>query len=234
MAVTSKNPAKIWAVVPAAGRGLRMGEQLPKQYSPLKEMTVIEKTISLLKTHPKISDVVIVIHPDDQHWQTLKISADKTISVIQGGAERQFSIMNALQYLAKKAQADDWVLVHDAVRPCLSQDELNHLIVEVSDHSTGGILAVPVRDTLKSVTGNSLISHTVPRENLWQAQTPQLFRFAKLFKAYEQALAHGHVITDEASAIELLGESHCVVPGRATNIKITYAEDLKLARKILE
>lgn len=234
-AISTNNSEKLWAIVPAAGLGLRTGHALPKQYWSINDdMTVIEKTISVLLANPNITQVVVAIHPQDQYWSKLKIAVDKRISIVEGGTERPFSIMQALKYLSNKSEANDWVLVHDAVRPCVSEEELTALINGVANHSTGGILAIPVRDTLKFVADNKLIQQTIPREGLWQAQTPQLFRFAKLFKAYQQALAANYLVTDEASAIEKLGESHCVVQGRTTNIKITYSEDLELVKKILQ
>lgn len=218
----------IWVIIPAAGVGRRMGTNTPKQYLLLNEQTVIEYTLSVFDSHPAVSEIIVAVSENDEYWSSLNITLSKPLHVVDGGKERCDSVLNALTFLQKKAHADDWVLVHDAARPCLRTEDLNLLLEKCQSHSVGGILAVPVRDTMKR-SDDHTINETVDRENLWHALTPQMFRYKQLKDALESALMKNKVITDEASAIELAGYQPLLVEGHSDNIKITRPEDLDLA-----
>ena len=219
------------ALVPAAGSGSRMGGELPKQYLPLSGRPLIEHTVRALAAHPRIDKVYVVLSPEDGWWEGQGIAHDKLVVLRCGGAARADSVMNGLKAIAGEIAADDWVLVHDAARPCLRPEHLDRMLAELADDEVGGILAVPVADTLKRAEAGQRIAATVPREGLWQAQTPQMFRHGLLLKALETA---GSAVTDEASAIERMGLRPKLVEGDARNLKVTYPRDLELAALILE
>lgn len=225
--------ARFWAVVPAAGIGSRMASDRPKQYLPLQDKTVIEHSLRHLLSHDLIEAVYLPLAEHDEYWPELAISQHPKINTVLGGAERADSVLNALKAMANVASDRDWVLVHDAARPCLQQQSLNHLIESLSEDSSGGILANPVNDTIKKVAQGEEIVETVDRSELWQAQTPQMFRYGVLRKSLQQALIAQSKITDEASAVEWAGHTAKVVSGPSDNIKITRAEDLSLAEFIL-
>ncbi len=230
------NNAEIWVVIPAAGVGKRMQADRPKQYLPLLDQTVIEHTIDCFAEHPKITGIILSLNVDDPYWAELIINCDKPLYTVAGGKERSDSVLNALNYLeTDMALADDsWVMVHDAARPCLSQADIDRLIDELDNSAVGGILASPVRDTMKrSFDKQPIISHTENRENLWHALTPQMFRFALLHDALQQALDNNVAITDDASAIENMGLAAQLIEGNASNIKITKPSDLALAEFFL-
>lgn len=230
----SSSPVAYWAILPAAGVGARMEADCPKQYLPLAGRTVIEHSLDALLNHPAICGAVVAISDTDDYWADLAYQHDKPVHKAEGGAERCHSVLNALHRLAGIAELDDWVLVHDAARPCVRQDDISQLIERCQSHPVGGILAVPVKDTIKQSNQNSLVSKTVDRESLWHAQTPQMFRLGMLRDALEQALADGVSITDEASALEHAGQQPLLVEGHADNIKITRPEDLSLAEFYLQ
>ena len=225
---------KIWVVIPAAGVGKRMESDTPKQYLKLNNKTIIEHTLSLFDRHDSISEIVIAISKGDEYWSSLDINLSKPLHIADGGKERSDSVLNALKFLEGKASDNDWVLVHDAARPCLRLEDVTLLIDTLKDHDVGGILAIPVRDTMKRSFDDNTIKETVERENLWHALTPQMFRFSMLKMALESALKNNAVITDEASAIELAGFQPVLVEGHADNIKITRPEDLVLATFFLQ
>ncbi len=222
------NRQNIWVIIPAAGVGRRMGSDTPKQYLLLNEQTVIEHTLSVFDLHSSISEIVVAVAKEDEYWAELNVELSKPLHKVAGGKERCDSVLNALTFLQNKAHADDWVLVHDAARPCLRTEDLTFLLEECQSHAVGGILAVPVRDTMKRSVGN-IIKETVDRENLWHALTPQMFRFKLLKDALESALKKNNLVTDEASAMELAGYQPLLVEGHADNLKITRPEDLALA-----
>ena len=224
----------IWVVIPAAGVGKRMESDTPKQYLKLNNKTVIEHTLSVFDKHDSISEIVVSISEGDEYWATLDFDLSKPLHIAAGGKERCDSVLNGLKYLENKAAADDWILVHDAARPCLRHEDVSLLIDTLKENDVGGILAVPVRDTMKRSLDNNTIKETVDRKNLWHALTPQMFRFSMLKNALESALSNNDVITDEASAIELAGYSPLLVEGHADNIKITRPEDLVLASFFLQ
>jgi 2-C-methyl-D-erythritol 4-phosphate cytidylyltransferase len=226
----------IWAILPAAGIGRRMGATIPKQYLQLNGLTVIEHSLKLLSSLPQLKKITVAVHPDDEHWQKIELNcfASEIVTVV-GGDERGQSVLNAL--LSIDASPDDWVLVHDAVRPCASLEDIQQLIKEVTesaDYCHGAILATPISSTIKRVNQAHEIEETVAREKLWSALTPQLFPLKKLIQAMESAIARGLPITDEASAMEHFGYSVKVVPGSSHNIKITHQADLALAELILK
>ncbi|HEY0666437.1 MAG TPA: 2-C-methyl-D-erythritol 4-phosphate cytidylyltransferase [Gallionella sp.] len=218
------------ALVPAAGFGARMGGELPKQYLPLAGQPMIYHALSTLCGNPQISTVFVVLAPDDTLFHTYDWShcGDKLQTLYCGGETRADTVTNGL--LASELEPDDWVLVHDAARPCLTQAHLDKMIVELRDDKVGGILAVPLADTLKRADARQRIAHTEPREGLWQAQTPQMFRAGLLGQALQQCKN----VTDEASAIEALGLHPKLVAGDSGNFKVTYPQDIKMAELILK
>lgn len=225
---------RCWAVVPAAGIGSRMRADLPKQYLPLRGKTLLEHTLERLLAVPDLAGLVLALSPDDPHWARLPLANDRRIAVVDGGAERSRSVLNALNYLTLQARADDWVMVHDAARPCITPSAIDNLRRHLEGHPVGGIIGVPVGDTLKRVGDSQAIESTCDRNGLWQAQTPQMFRYQRLHQCLARALGHGETVTDEASALELAGYQPLMVEGRTDNIKVTRPEDLALADAILQ
>lgn len=229
----SKIPA-LWAVIPAAGVGSRFSDYgEPKQYALVQNRTVLEHSVDALLQCPRLQQLVIAIHPQDARATGLHALQRPDIRLVQGGAERADSVLAALLSLREQAAADDWVLVHDAARPCLSKRDLVTLVQTLNDDLVGGILAVPAVDTLKQVAGDRIL-HTVDRAGIWQAQTPQMFRYGLLVQCLQQARADRLPVTDEASAIEVYGYTARVVEGSRSNIKITYPDDLALAAFYLQ
>ncbi len=216
----------IHAVMPAAGIGRRMGSTLPKQYLPLAGSTVIEHSLRALLAVPAVQRVVVAIAQDDPHWPRLAVAADPRVVAVTGGAERADSVLNGLQVL--QAADDDWVLVHDAVRPCVSPLLVARMIDSLRDDAVGGLLALPLADTLKQESAGR-VAATVDRQGLWRAQTPQLFRYGLLRQALQRARADGVVVTDESAALERLGHAPRLFTGLDSNLKITRPEDLPLA-----
>lgn len=226
-------PNKLWAVIPAAGSGSRFSKTELKQYQTIFDKTVLEHTIARLNILP-LTGYVLAIGQQDNIAKTLPLSHKEKAHFCLGGQERVHSVLNALQYLLEIASEDDWVFVHDAARPCVSESSLTQLVDTAISKNTSAILAIQVRDTLKYVADQPKIEKTVSRDCLWQAQTPQIARLEMLKNAIEKALADDIVITDEASALEYAGHEVQVVQGRADNIKITYPDDLLLASLILQ
>jgi len=222
---------KYWAIIPAAGVGARMNADVPKQYLQLNGKTILEHTLERFFDNPAISGIVVVVSEGDHHWNklSLKLKTHKPLLLANGGSERCHSVLYGLEALSDKVDDADWVLVHDAARPCLSQEDIYKLIAELSSHEVGGILARPVVDTMKRDDGELGIVETVERQGLWHALTPQMFRYRLLFNALTKALDDGYQVTDEASAIEHAGLKARLVEGRADNIKVTRPEDLQLA-----
>jgi len=224
-----------WVVIPAAGVGTRMQADRPKQYLPLLDRTVIEYTLACFTSHPRITGIVVALSAGDPYWPTLDIPSRVPIYVAEGGAERCHSVLNGLEVVTGHAADEtDWVLVHDAARPCLTRQDIDKLIHTVEEDEVGGILAVPVRDTMKRDNDAGRISHTEERDGLWHALTPQMFRLGSLRDAIRQALVDGFEVTDEASALEHLGLQPILVEGRGSNIKVTRPEDLALAAYYLQ
>lgn len=223
---------QIIALIPAAGIGSRMNADCPKQYLQVAGKTIIEHTIDALLANNRVHTVVIALSANDDYFQQLDIAKDPRVTVVTGGKERADSVLAGLDYLASQSDYHDcWVLVHDAARPCLHQQDLNNIIQLATEQDCcGGILAAPVRDTMKrSLKTSVLIDHTVEREALWHALTPQFFPLELLRNCLSKALKENAVITDEASALEYCGYQPVLVAGRADNLKVTQPEDLALA-----
>lgn len=217
------------ALVPAAGLGARMGDSMPKQYLPLAGQPMIAHALHTLCSNADISTVFVVLAPDDTLFHSYDWSrfGDKLQPLFCGGERRTDTVLNGL--LASEIEADDWLLVHDAARPCLTLAHLSKLIAELRDDAVGGILAVPVADTLKRADDHDHILRTESRERLWQAQTPQMFRAGLLARALQQRGS----FTDDASAVEALGLQPKLVLSEPTNFKVTYPQDLLLAELLL-
>ncbi|MGO2320879.1 MAG: 2-C-methyl-D-erythritol 4-phosphate cytidylyltransferase [Vibrio toranzoniae] len=215
------------AVVPAAGVGSRMQADRPKQYLKISGTTILEHTVEKLLSHPQVSQIVVAISDDDPYYPELALNQNPKVIRVSGGSERADSVLSALDYIAEQ-QLGDWVMVHDAARPCVQLGDIDKLISGAMSHEVGAILAAPVRDTMKR-GAQGQIEHTVERADLWHALTPQMFRAKPLWNALSEALQQGVSITDEASAFEWKGLSPALVTGRSDNFKITQPEDLALA-----
>ena len=223
----------IWAILPAAGIGHRMGSITPKQYLPVNGVPVIARSLEKLAAVSAIAEIVVVLHPQDCHWPELNLQLDTPLSTTEGGEQRQQSVLNGLNHLAPRASMDDWVLVHDAARPCVRSSDIETLIQQLQHHAVGGLLGSPVDNTLKQVDEDGLVQATVDRTQLWNALTPQMFRYGLLKSAIEQAIDRQLVTTDEASALELQGHRPKIIEGSRDNIKLTTQQDLQLAAEIL-
>jgi len=231
------NGCEIWAVIPAAGIGRRMQSDIPKQYLELVDRPVIEHTINRLLSVKQVNGVVVSLQTDDPYWPQINILSDKPVIIAAGGEERCHSVMNALDVLSLQPdyQPDTtWALVHDAVRPCVSTCDINNLIELAAATESGGLLAVPVRDTMKRQDDEQRVESTVDRAGLWHALTPQLFACGKLYNALKSALAEGYLVTDESSAMEQAGHRPSLVQGSEDNIKITRPADLRLAELYMQ
>lgn len=223
---------KIWGVVPAAGVGKRMQADKPKQYLELAGKTVIEQTLLRLLEANVFSAISVAVSVDDPYWPNLTIASHPSIITAPGGKERSDSVLSALRSIRSKASDNDWVLVHDAARPCITATDICLLINQLQADDVGGILALSSHDTLKNVQNKQIIN-TLDRTHIWRALTPQMFRYGMLKTALEHAEGNP-VVTDEASALELQGLQPKIVEGRPDNIKITRPEDLALAQFYLE
>ncbi len=228
------NETSYWVIVPAAGVGKRMGSSVPKQYLDLGGRPVIDHTIERLLLHPTIDGLYLAISEEDSRWPDTEFAGHPDLVTVTGGAERCYSVFNALTRLLRRARPDDWVLVHDAARPCVRRADIDHLIAMLREHDVGGLLGMPVRDTMKRTDAADRITETVERLHLWHAFTPQMFRLGVLYKAMRDALDAGFLVTDEASAIEWAGLRPIMVEGHSDNLKITRPEDLPLAAYFLE
>ncbi|WP_312746192.1 2-C-methyl-D-erythritol 4-phosphate cytidylyltransferase [Cedecea neteri] len=214
------------AVVPAAGIGSRMQTECPKQYLHIGDKTILEHAVASLMAHPRVGQVIVALSPNDTYFSSLPLATHPRVTVVTGGKQRADSVLAGLQ----AAGDAEWVLVHDAARPCLHRDDLDNLLAITTSSKVGGILAAPVRDTMKrGEPGKGLIAHTVDREDLWHALTPQLFPLELLRSCLLRALDEGATITDEASALEYCGFHPELISARADNIKVTRPEDLALA-----
>jgi len=223
--------ARCVGLIPAAGQGARLGGETPKQYLDLAGRPMLAHAAAALLAHPAVELAFVVLAPDDERWAThdWRAFGDRLAPLWCGGATRRDSVLNGLIAMANVVDPEDWVLVHDAARPCLARDDLGRLIDVVREDDVGGILAIPVADTLKRADGADRIAATEPREGLWLAQTPQMFRHGTLLRAIGGA---GHV-TDEASAVEAIGLRPRLVPGSARNLKVTFPGDAAMAVQLL-
>jgi 2-C-methyl-D-erythritol 4-phosphate cytidylyltransferase len=224
---------RFWAVVPAAGVGRRMGSDCPKQYLPLLDKPVLQHTLERLAACA-IQGIVVSISADDPYWPSLPKPAK--VWTAAGGAERCHSVLNGLRTLLQRPEVDaqDWVLVHDAARPCVRLSDLTHLMQSAATHPVGGLLATPVRDTLKRADAQNQVAATVDRQNLWHALTPQMFRLQALHDALTALIQAGSLVTDEAQAMEQHGYQPLLINGHPDNIKITHPQDLALATLFLQ
>ncbi len=219
-------PAEVIAVVPAAGIGSRMQATCPKQYLTIGQQTLLEHSIARLFSHPAIKQVIVALSPHDTQFASLPLARDPRVISVTGGETRAESVLAGL----RAAQGASWVLVHDAARPCLHADDLARLLQVRETSHVGAILAAPVRDTMKrGEPGVAAVAHTVERDDLWHALTPQFFPHQLLTACLTRALVEGATITDEASALEYCGYHPLLVSGRSDNIKVTRPEDLALA-----
>ncbi|SEA77051.1 2-C-methyl-D-erythritol 4-phosphate cytidylyltransferase [Alkalimonas amylolytica] len=228
--MTALSLNRLAAVIPAAGIGSRMRSELPKQYLSLHGRTILEHSAAALRQLHQDLPLVIALGAEDPYFASTSLVADPRVRTVVGGRERADSVLAALDAL-DPAQFD-WVLVHDAARPLLHATDLKRLFDCCQQAGYGGILAAPVRDTMKR--GGPTIDHTVDRTRLWHALTPQLFPLLPLKQALRSALVESIVVTDEASAMERAGQSVLLVEGRSDNIKVTRPEDLALAAFYLE
>jgi 2-C-methyl-D-erythritol 4-phosphate cytidylyltransferase len=238
---------RYWLVMPAAGVGRRFGTIKPKQYAPLQGRTVIEWALAPFLTDVTCAGVVVGLAAEDPYWGEIADRLAKMpgrtpeLIFVTGGVERSHTVRKGLEALNSRATSDDWVLVHDAARPCLAADDLQRLLERLGNHRVGGLLATPAADTLKraisnppAATGDNVeVEQTVDRAGLWRALTPQMFRRGMLCEALDRAFAAGRLPTDEAQALEWMGERPVLVQGSAANIKITSADDLVLAAALL-
>ncbi len=227
----------LWVVVPAAGRGERMGSDIPKQYVMLGDQCMLQHTLSRLLPVPSVDGIVVTLAEDDQHWSMVAAGTDERVHTTPGGKTRADSVVAGLLYVLRRAPESTWVLVHDAARPLVSLSDIRRLTDTVyNSGAVGGILAIPVQDTLKRADSCCCIEQTVSRERLWQAQTPQMFRAGELLQALQSTAvaSSGPGITDESSAMERLGHEPQLVEALQPNLKVTRPADLLIANLLLK
>jgi 2-C-methyl-D-erythritol 4-phosphate cytidylyltransferase len=222
---------RLFAIVPAAGQGTRIGDPVPKQYLALAGKPMVFHGLAALARVARIERIFVVLAPGDPHWARHDWSAlgARVEPLFAGGLHRAQSVLNALAALEERIAKDDWVLVHDAARPCLRAELVEQLLDELGDDPVGGLVAMPLADTLKSAAEGRRVAATIPRLDLWRAQTPQMFRYDVL----RRGLAQRADATDESQAVEALGKAPRLVQGENGNLKVTFAEDLALAEMIL-
>ena len=211
-----------------------MGTGLPKQYLEVAGFTLLEHSLRALLSCQQLAGVVVALHPQDTRAAALPVFADPRVHTVEGAKERSGSVLAGLDALVPLAAPEDWVLVHDAARPCLQWQDIGKLIATVTAHGVGGILAEPIVDTVKQATNEALVERTLDRNSLWRAQTPQMFRLAELHRALSQARDAGSTVTDEASAMEMAGFPVQLVAGSTGNLKVTVPDDLPLAAWYLQ
>lgn len=206
----------------------------PKQYLTLRGSLILDRAIHCISDHRDLAGTIVAVSRDDPWWRETGASRDPSVTCCEGGHERADSVLAALKALYGRASEDDWVLVHDAARPCLHPDDLDRLCETLANNEVGGLLATPVTDTLKKTQpSGQQVQATVDRSHLWRALTPQMFRYGLLRSALQASLSAGHPVTDESSAVERAGYFPCIVEGRPDNIKITVPADLALAEFVL-
>ncbi|MEO8012152.1 MAG: 2-C-methyl-D-erythritol 4-phosphate cytidylyltransferase [Dokdonella sp.] len=227
-----KSAETLWCVVPAAGRGKRFGAELPKQYVSIAGKSLLRWTLERLAAHPRIAGLVVVLSAEDTQWIDLCTLAGKPVLTAIGGGERADSVLSGLNALGDEVADDAFVLVHDAARPCVREGDITRLI-ECASALGGGLLAAPLRDTLKRADAQGRVETTEARESRWRALTPQMFRRAELVDALSRARDEGVMVTDEAMAMERLGHRPLLVEGSDDNIKVTTPGDLAWVRFLL-
>lgn len=230
-------PRRFFLVLPAAGSGQRMGSECPKQYLTINGRTLLQHTLERLGSMACFERVVLVLAAKDSWWPAIEKQLPgalrEKLQIAVGGSQRADSVLNGLQALQGVAQAQDWVLVHDVVRPCIQPSDVEMLIKTLKDETAGGLLATPLRDTLKRSSVTQTVEQTVDRSNLWCAATPQMFRYELLLQALRKMAASSTLVTDEAEAMEACGHLVKLVQGRTDNLKVTWPQDLQLAALIL-
>jgi len=231
----------VWVIVPAAGLGQRMKSDIPKQYLKIHGKTILEHTLDCFSQHEQIAGIVVVLSDDDKYWQSSNIDAyEKPLFTVKGGINRSDSVMQGLKYLieTKNVAEDSWVMVHDAARPCLDKSDLDALLAIRDSSQVGGVLATPVRDTMKraeiSENVQTVVAHTETRENLWHALTPQMFRLGSLQDALIKCQKDDFEVTDDCSAMEYIGANPVIVESTKNNIKITNPSDISLITFLLD
>ena len=237
MPAHNKKNQSFWAVIPAAGVGKRMGASIPKQYLPLAGKTVLEQTLDIFVKHPHIAGIIVSVTDGDPYWQDIAghyQAINKPLLVASGGEERCHSVLNALTELSDQIAGHHWVLVHDAARPCLPASDIDRLINELADSNCGGLLGLPMADTVKRCNPDREVLETVDRSELWRALTPQMFPLGVLKNALQDAINNKALVTDEASAVEQQGLKPKMVEGQPGNIKITHPGDLQLAEQFFK
>jgi len=225
--------SSVWAVVPAAGSGRRMAAEVPKQYLKLNGVPILEHTLRALLACPDIRGVVVVLDPSDRRADAIPSLSDPRVTTASGGAERADSVLAGLEAITAEAGLKDWVLVHDAARPCISVTTLRALITSCLSEGVGAVMAQASVDTLKHVSDDNRVVETLDRKVIWRAQTPQMFKLTELTSALSSAIASEAAITDESMAMELAGYPVSILEGPSTNIKITVPADLEIAEIIL-
>jgi 2-C-methyl-D-erythritol 4-phosphate cytidylyltransferase len=223
----------LWCVVPAAGLGARFGGEVPKQYQTLAGKPLLQQTLECVMAHPRIAGVVVALADDDRHWNAIAATSAKPILTTCGGAQRADSVLAGLDALREQVSDSEFVLVHDAARPCIRADDISRLI-ELGTAAGGALLAAPLRDTLKRADQERRVEATEPRDARWRALTPQMFRYGDLVVALRSAIAAGLAITDEAMAMEHAGHRPLLVEGSESNIKVTTPDDLALAEFLID
>jgi len=222
---------RVFAIVPAAGQGTRIGDPVPKQYIALAGKPMVHHSLAALARVRRIERIFVVLAPGDPHWSRHDWSAlsGRVEALREGGPHRAQSVANALAAIESRVAKDDWILVHDAARPCIRTELVEQFLDELGDDPVGGLLAMPLADTLKSAAEGQRVAATIPRLNLWRAQTPQAFRYELLRRGLERRPD----ATDESQAVESLDKAPRLVEGENGNLKVTFAEDLALAEMIL-
>ena len=231
---TRQSAPRHWGVVPAAGVGQRMSDSVPKQYLPLCGATVLEHTLRRMLSWGFLEGIALALAPGDTRFQSLPLAADARLMTAEGGEQRSDSVLSALRTLEGRADSDDWIWVHDGVRPCVSSEDVASLQAGLVGEEVGAVLALPVADTVKLAIGCERIDETLDRSQLWLAQTPQVFPYGRLRQALDTAVSEGWPVTDESSAVERLGLQPKLVAGSPGNLKITRPGDLAIAAGILE
>ena len=227
------NLSQHWVVIPATGTGQRMNASCPKQYIELSSKSILSHTLDNLLSHNKITGVILVLNSNDTYWGKLHYRHVKPVLVCSGGEQRHHSVYNGLKRLKQETADNPYVLIHDAVRPFVSHTDLDRLIEVLHESEDGALLAAPVADTLKLADNNLKVKKTNPRDGLWRAFTPQAFKLDKIFSALDHVISNNLAITDDSSAIELMGGHPRLVEGDVLNVKITTPKDLLLAQKII-
>ena len=218
-----------WGVVPAAGLGERMAGVVPKQYLELAGQSVISHTVQRMLAWEFLQGLVVALHREDTWWPQQPVAGDTRVETVTGGVERGHSVLAALKALQGRAAPQDWVLVHDAARPCIRRQDVERLRQELAQDALGGLLALPVAETVKRADADGRVEGTLDRRGLWLAQTPQMFRYEQLRDCLQAALDRGEQVSDEASAMEFAGLQPRLIAGAGSNIKITLPADLATA-----